>query len=61
MEILELDMLGHRHRFDPSLHTSIGSILVGFAALILSLHRVDCIPPAAQLPHPQDHSLPQLP
>jgi hypothetical protein len=54
-------MLGHRHRFDPSLHTSIGSILVGFAALILSLHRADCIPPEAQLPHSQDRSLPQLP
>jgi len=59
--MLEVVMLGHRHRFDPSLHTSIGSILVGFAALILSLHRADCIPPEAQLPHFQDRSLPQLP
>ena len=39
-----------RRGFDPALHTSIASVLTGFAALILSIHGWTCQPPAPQLP-----------
>jgi len=39
-----------RRGFDPMVHTSIASLLTGFAALILSIHGWTCQPPVPQLP-----------
>jgi hypothetical protein len=41
-----------RRGFDPALHTSIASVLTGFAALILAIHGWTCQPPAPQLVGP---------
>jgi hypothetical protein len=54
-------MFPRERRFDPSLHVAIGSILTGFAALILSLHEANCTPPAIRLPPAVEQPLPQLP
>jgi len=54
-------MLPRARKFDPALHTSIGSVLTGFAALILSLHGANCSPPDLQRPTPSYESSSQLP
>jgi hypothetical protein len=47
-----------RPDFDPSLHTSIASLLTGFAALVLSIHGWTCQPLP---PHLELSGLPVLP
>jgi hypothetical protein len=41
-----------RRGFDPMVHTSIASLLTGFAALVLAIHGWTCQPPVPQLVGP---------